>query len=67
MEYKTIGELIKRLREIEKEHGEDCRVLVSQTRLDEIDRCNVVSVGKANQKKIVTRGGVPCVVIGSYE
>lgn len=64
--FSTIDELIAGLLALKAEHGGDCAVKIS-TGGPYLSRgaLSLARVGKADPGKTVSRGGDPCVVIGT--
>jgi len=65
MECQTIDQMIARLEELKAKRGGDCRVRLGAYGR-ELMFANVydTATGKADPWRIVSRGGVACVVIG---
>jgi hypothetical protein len=62
---KTVDELIARLQELRERAGGDCLVML-RTYGRELRHvhCSLGATGKADPYRTVTRGGVPCVIVG---
>lgn len=65
MECTTIDQMLARLEKLKEKHGGDCRVRL-RTYGRELMMANVyeTATGKSDPWRVVSRGGVPCVVIG---
>ena len=62
---KTVDELIARLQELRERAGGDCRVMLRTYGRELLYvYCSLGATGKADPHRTVTRGGVPCVIVG---
>jgi hypothetical protein len=62
---KTVDELISRLQELRDRAGGDCRVMLSTYGRELLYvHCSLGATGKSDPYRTVTRGGVPCVIVG---
>lgn len=66
MECSTIDEMMARLEALKQKHGGGCRVRLNvsghQLLLPNIHE---MTAGKSDERRLVSRGGVPCVVISA--
>jgi hypothetical protein len=64
-ECKTIDDMLAELMSAKEKHGGDCRVRLQVFNDDlKIPFVHVGAVGKSNEWSTVSRGGIPCVLIG---